>query len=90
LNCKYCEYWFVISGGGAPPVPTTPQATTAISLAPVGTTPVAIFPPYATPRTVPSISVIYAENPSLLISKRTLTVKTSGNSIISFATFYPV
>ena len=71
----YCD----ILGGGAPPVPTTPQATTAIGLAPVGTTPVAIFPPYATPRTVPSVSVVFAENPALIISKRSLPVPLYGN-----------
>jgi hypothetical protein len=46
-----------------PPVATTPEAAIAIGLAPVGTVPVAIFPPYVTPRTLPAIIVIFAENP---------------------------
>ena len=58
-------FLYSILGGGAPPVPTTPQATTAIGLALPGTVPVAIFPPYATPRTLPAISVIFAENPAI-------------------------
>ena len=50
-------------GGGAPPVASSAQAAAALGLAPLGTIPVAIFPPYATPRTLPAISVIFAENP---------------------------
>ena len=50
-------------GGGAPPVATSAQAAAALGLAPLGTVPVAIFPPYETPRTLPAISVIFAENP---------------------------
>ena len=67
-------------GGGAPPVPSTPQATTAIGLAPPGTVPVAIFPPYDTPRTVSAISVIFAENPSIVVQTRrnSLTRKVSN------------
>ena len=55
-------------GGGAPPVANSAQAAAALSLAPLGTVPVAVFPPYATPRTLPSISVIFAENPTVVIS----------------------
>ena len=51
-------------GGGAPPVASSAQAAAALGLAPLGTVPVAIFPPYATPRTLPAISVIFAENPA--------------------------
>ena len=47
-------------------MPTTSQAATAIGLAPLGTVPVAVFPPYATPRTLPAISVIFAENPAIV------------------------
>jgi len=57
-------------------VPTTPQSAVALSLAPLGTTPVAVFPPYVVPRTVPSSTVIFAENPTALIQalRRSLTL----------------
>jgi hypothetical protein len=55
-------------GGGAPPVATTPEAATALGLAPPGTVPVALFPPYATPRTLPAITVIFAENPAITVA----------------------
>ena len=45
-------------GGGAPN--TLPEA---VALVPVGLNAIAVFPPYNTPRTVPAISVIFAENP---------------------------
>ena len=37
----------------------------ALALVPAGLAAVAVFPPYATPRTVPAISVIFAENPNI-------------------------
>ena len=55
-------------GGGAPPVANTPQATTALGLAPPGTVPVAVFPPYATPRTLPATTVIFSENPAITVA----------------------
>lgn len=46
-------------GGGAAPIAgatLTPQTlTTALALVPVGLIPIAVFPPYNTPRTVPAI-----------------------------------
>ena len=50
-----------IIGGGAPPE-TNPLA---VSLVPPGLFAIAVFPPYATPRTIPAISVIFAENPAI-------------------------
>ena len=47
-------------GGGAPN--TLPEA---VALVPVGLNAIAVFPPYNTPRTVPAISVIFAENPAI-------------------------
>ena len=49
------------AGGGAPPVATTPEAAAALALVPPGLTPVAVFPPFASPRTFPTVSVIFAE-----------------------------
>ena len=76
---------FLILGGGAPPVPTSPQATAAIGLAPPGTVPVAVFPPYEIPRTLSAISVIFAENPAsvpitrrLFLSERISILATKG------------
>ena len=37
----------------------------AIALVPVGLTPIAVFPPYTKPRTVPAVSVIFAEDPNI-------------------------
>ena len=50
-------------GGGAPPNNVGISAI-ALSLVPPGLVAVAVFPPYETPRTVPAISVIFAENPT--------------------------
>ena len=60
-------------GGGAPPtailgggVIASPQTLiSALGLVPVGLTAIAVFPPYNTPRTVPAVSVIFAENPNI-------------------------
>ena len=48
-------------GGGGPPN-TLPQA---VALVPPGLNAIAVFPPYIRPRTVPAISVIFAENPAI-------------------------
>ena len=54
-------------GGGAPPTAgggASPQTLkVAIGLVPAGLPIVAVFPPYITPRTVPGVSVIFAEDP---------------------------
>ena len=54
-------------GGGAPPTAgggASPQTLkVAIGLVPAGLPAVAVFPPYITPRTVPGVSVIFAEDP---------------------------
>ena len=47
-------------GGGTPN--TLPQA---VALVPLGLNAIAVFPPYNTPRLVPAISVIFAENPAI-------------------------
>ena len=47
------------AGGGASPQ-NAPQET--LALVPAGLTPVATFPPYDTPRTLPAKSVIFLEN----------------------------
>ena len=48
-------------GGGGEPN-TLPQA---VALVPPGLNAIAVFPPYTTPRTIPAISVIFAENPAI-------------------------
>ena len=60
-------------GGGAPPTAilgsgaiASPQTLiSALALVPVGLTAIAVFPPYNTPRRVPAVSVIFAENPNI-------------------------
>jgi hypothetical protein len=59
-------------GGGAPPNINTQTGLQALALVPLGTLPVAIFPPYATPRTKPAVSVIFAEDPSLIAMNKAL------------------
>ncbi len=51
-------------GGGSPGDFTNPSAAEAIALVPAGLTPVAVFPPFATPRTVPAVAVIFSEDPA--------------------------
>jgi hypothetical protein len=60
-------------GGGAPPNVNTPNGIAALALVPLGTLPVAIFPPYATPRTRPAVSVIFAESPEIISMNRAMT-----------------
>ena len=56
-------------GGGAPPTAgggASPQTLkAAIGLVPAGLPAIAVFPPYIKPRTVPGVSVIFAENPNI-------------------------
>ena len=73
---KLKTYWLFlgnippgIPGGGAPPIAgggASPQTLqTAIGLVPAGLPAIAVFPPYIKPRTVPGVSVIFAENPNI-------------------------
>ncbi len=48
--------------GGALPIATTALAVEALSLAPSGLQAISVFPPFATPRTVNAVSVIFREN----------------------------
>ena len=48
-------------GGGGPPN----TLLEAVALVPLGLNAIAVFPPYNTPRTIPAISVIFAENPAI-------------------------
>ena len=58
-------------GGGASPAvvgagAATPQTlATAQTLVPPGLTPIAVFPPYNIPRTIPAVTVIFAEDPNI-------------------------
>ena len=58
-------------GGGATPSAVGAGAAnpsilaTALTLVPLGLTPIAIFPPYNTPRQIPAISVIFSEDPDI-------------------------
>ena len=60
-----------MAGGGASPsavgvlAPSTQTLATALSLVPLGLTPIAVFPPYDTPRTIPAVSVIFSEDPNI-------------------------
>ena len=58
-------------GGGATPSAVGAGAAnpsilaTALTLVPLGLTPIAVFPPYNTPRQIPAISVIFSEDPNI-------------------------
>ena len=58
-------------GGGASPSvvgagAAAPQTlATALTLVPLGLTPIAVFPPYNTPRRIPAVSVIFSEDPNI-------------------------
>ena len=58
-------------GGGAIPSAVGAGAAnpsilaTALTLLPLGLTPIAVFPPYNTPRQIPAISVIFSEDPDI-------------------------
>ena len=57
------------AGGGATPsavgagAATPATLATAIALVPAGLAAIAVFPPYANPRQIPAVSVIFAETP---------------------------
>ena len=59
------------AGGGAKPSAVGADAAnpsilaTALTLLPLGLTPIAVFPPYNTPRKIPAISVIFSEDPDI-------------------------
>ena len=69
-------------GGGASPSvagagAAMPQTLAiALTLVPLGLTPVAVFPPYNTPRTTPAVSVIFSEDPNI---RYTLSQSEIGN-----------
>jgi hypothetical protein len=60
------------AGGGGAPVASSAASSQALALAPPGTVPVAVFPPYATPRTKPAVSVIFAEDAAMLAMNRAM------------------
>ncbi len=49
-------------GGGSPFNFGNPATAAALALVPAGLTPVAVFPPWARPRTVPAVAVIFSED----------------------------
>ena len=49
------------NGGGIPPVGNSPVVLEALSLLPPNTIPVAVFPPYASIRTYPAVTIIFQE-----------------------------
>ena len=49
-------------GGGSPINPIGSTALAALSLTPLGLIPVAIFPPWSTPRTYTAVAVIFSES----------------------------
>ena len=62
-----------LGGGASPSVvgagAATPQTlATALTLVPPGLNPIAVFPPYNTPRTIPAVSVIFSEDPNIRYS----------------------
>ena len=50
-----------VGGGGSP----NGAANSVLALVPAGLNAVAVFPPFATPRTVEAEAVIFAEDPSI-------------------------
>ena len=59
-----------LGGGASPSVVGTGAATpqtlaNALTLVPPGLTPIAVFPPYNTPRKIPAVGVIFSEDPNI-------------------------
>ena len=48
------------------PTTASPTLVESLSLVPAGLTPVSVFPPWATSRTVPAVGVIFKEAPGTL------------------------
>ena len=48
------------------PTAASPTLAESLSLVPAGLTPVSVFPPWATTRTVPAVGVIFKEAPGTL------------------------
>ena len=72
-------------GGGALPSvvgagAATPQTLAiAQALVPPGLTPIAVFPPYNTPRTIPAVSVIFSEELNIRYELHNLSQSETGN-----------
>ena len=49
-------------GGGALPSVASPTLAASLALLPLGLAAVAVFPPFATPRTFPAVAVIFSED----------------------------
>ena len=87
---KQCSVYLHFIGNAAPGAPgggaspsvvgagaATPQTLAkALTLVPPGLTPIAVFPPYNTPRTIPAVSVTFSEDPNI---RYTLSQSETGN-----------
>ena len=70
-TCGLCKPGFfgqfctssTLRGGGLPTNYSIPTLALSLSLVPAGSTPVSVFPPFNTPRTLPAIGVIFSEAP---------------------------
>ena len=51
-----------VIGGGALPSVASPTLAASLALLPLGLAAVAVFPPFATPRTFPAVAVIFSED----------------------------
>ena len=52
-------------GGGLPTDFSNPALTKSLRLIPTGLRPLAVFPPYARPRSLPAYGVVFAEKQSI-------------------------
>ena len=58
------------NGGGLPNDFTIPTLGQSLALVPLGLTPIAVFPPFAIPRTLPAIGVIFSEKRQVSMKRR--------------------
>ena len=72
-------------GGGLPTNLANPSLPLALSLVPAGLAAVAVFPPFATPRTFNATAVIFSENPG---RKKRDVYEASSNSIYAYDNHY--
>ncbi len=70
------------SGGLNPAAVGGSLAAAALLLVPIGLVPIAVFPPYQTERTLPAVSVIFAEDPNIMQLNDDVTLMRTRRAIV--------
>lgn len=70
-------------GGGFSPAAASGASVAALALVPAGLVAIAVFPPYESPRTKPAVSVIFAEDPEVMMLNDDVTLMRTKRSLMN-------